>query len=336
MKELVDSNYNFDDNVKKIVKKLYLDDIDVTLVDKMMVGDDVYKLRFQSPVILKYHPGTFVILKANVDGKYISRPYSILTKPDNNNYFEVSIRCIGLFSNYLTKELKINEKIKADIGKGFFFYDQNRDGNNLCFIASGIEGVMPILPIVLDLANKQGLNVVIFYENNGGKNVLNNLPDNFKVINLIDRKIDIELLKEYVKSDYRFYISGMEEDRLRFISLLETFGVNKLKIRSESLINTFEKITDNEYEIIVNIGVEKRVIKVKGNMTLERSLVDNNIIVKTSCRNGFCGTCKAFVLKGKYIVSTNDFRRKAEKDSDIIYLCETHPNSDMEIKINII
>jgi CDP-4-dehydro-6-deoxyglucose reductase len=89
---------------------------------------------------LHFKPGQFVSLKETVDGKKITRPYSIVSEPDGNR-FELCLNLVhgGVFTPHLFA-LKAGDSIEMSAPLGFFVVrDPSKDA---LFIATG-TGIAP-------------------------------------------------------------------------------------------------------------------------------------------------------------------------------------------------
>lgn len=94
-----------------------------------------------------FQPGQFVSVMIEKEGKSISRPYSIASPPEQNEYIELCIRKVpdGFMSNYLS-ELKAGTQVRLRGPLGRFVLLEPIM-NDIVFIATG-TGVAPFISML--------------------------------------------------------------------------------------------------------------------------------------------------------------------------------------------
>jgi len=112
------------------------------LIDSYELAPDVRNFTFRVPEVEKLHfkPGQFVSFTESVEGKKITRPYSIASLPDGNE-FELCLNLVkeGIFSPWLfAMDLGDSVEMSAPLG---FFVVRNPIKEAL-FIATG-TGIAP-------------------------------------------------------------------------------------------------------------------------------------------------------------------------------------------------
>jgi ferredoxin-NADP reductase len=113
-----------------------------SLLEFRDIAPEVRHFVFEVPELeqLDFKPGQFVSLKGTLNGKEITRPYSIVSEPDRNR-FELCLNLVheGVFSPYLFK-LQPGDSVEMSAPLGFFVVrDPARDA---LFIATG-TGIAP-------------------------------------------------------------------------------------------------------------------------------------------------------------------------------------------------
>ncbi len=113
-----------------------------TLLDFRDIAPEVRHFVFEVPELdqLQFKPGQFVPLKETVDGKKITRPYSIVSLPDGNR-FELCLNLAheGIFTPHLFA-MRPGDSIEMAAPLGFFVV---RDpAKEAVFIATG-TGIAP-------------------------------------------------------------------------------------------------------------------------------------------------------------------------------------------------
>ena len=73
------------------------------------------------------------------------------------------------------------------------------------------------------------------------------------------------------------------------------------------------------------------IITVKEDELLLPQLEDNNVPINYDCREGICGACESYLIKGKVITQTG---QEIEGGSEIKFKpCISYPQSDLEIQL---
>jgi CDP-4-dehydro-6-deoxyglucose reductase len=113
------------------------------LIDVREIAPNVRHFVFEIPEVREFYfvPGQFVSLTHYIDGKEITRPYSIASKPDGNR-FDLCLNLVedGLFSPWLFS-LRPGDEIEMSAPLGFFVLrNPQRDA---VFVATG-TGIAPI------------------------------------------------------------------------------------------------------------------------------------------------------------------------------------------------
>ena len=73
------------------------------------------------------------------------------------------------------------------------------------------------------------------------------------------------------------------------------------------------------------------IITVKEDALLLAQLEDNNVPINYDCREGICGACESYLLKGKVI--TQSGQEIAGGEDVKIKPCISYPQSDLEIQL---
>jgi glycine betaine catabolism B len=111
-----------------------------------------FRFAAEPPVLFSYKPGQFVTLDLEIDGKQISRSYSISSTPSRPHTLEITVKRVpaaspdlppGLVSNWLNDNLKIGDRIKLSgpMGKFTCF---TYPAPKLLFLSAG-SGITPMM-----------------------------------------------------------------------------------------------------------------------------------------------------------------------------------------------
>ena len=315
-----------------------------------------------------FYAGQFIALDFEIDGKIVSRPYSISSAPfearKEKGYVEITVRRSkgdGFIADYVNDGLKVGTTIKGNIGLGQFYYEPLRDAHHIMALAGGV-GITPFASMAKEIANgTMDAELTILYGSVASNDII--LKDELEalesdrvhVVNVLsgdepDWKgergfLSAELIKKYTKGDTSYFICGPQV-MYRFLrEEIKKLDVPARRVRFEVFgqakdITTFEgypiEKKDETYTLTVMRGIHKDEIPAKATESLVVALERAGIRIETACRSGECGFCRTKVLKGEYYVCPeNDGRRAADKDFNYVHACAAYPLSDMTIKIPI-
>ena len=115
---------------------------------------------------------------------------------------------------------------------------------------------------------------------------------------------------------------------------MEIFGTDK----DVSKIEGFPiEVKNEQYKITVVSGIKEDVIDAYASEPIIVALERHGILIRSLCRSGECGACRAKVLEGEFFIPKDvDYRRLADKRFNYIHTCSCYPLSDMKIKITIL
>ena len=194
----------------------------VSVVDET---HDVKTFRFTGEplVIFNYKPGAFLTLGLYIDGKKVSRSYTISSSPSRPNFLEITIKRVegGLVSNYMADNVKVGDLIEARGPSGkFTCFDL--PGEKLLFLSAG-SGVTPMMSMtrwLLDTGSE--CDIVFFQSARSDEDIIysNELnyyaatKPNFRLITSLTRqpdnrpwnglkgRIDLEMLTSKIAFDF--------------------------------------------------------------------------------------------------------------------------------------
>lgn len=119
------------------------------LLNQKELAPEVHHFEFEVPGIETFHftPGQFVSVVEQVDGKEVTRAYSIAS-PRDGNRFELCLNRVqeGIVSRYLF-DLKPGDEV--EMGEPLGYFTLRHPGRRAVFIATG-TGIAPFRSMLLD------------------------------------------------------------------------------------------------------------------------------------------------------------------------------------------
>lgn len=313
----------------------------------------------------EYKAGQHLIFKHMHKGEELRRSYSLCTSPSENKW-SVAVKKVddGRFSSFVNEKLKVGDQLQVMPPTGKFTID-NSNKNNHIFFAAG-SGITPIIAQIKDaLYNYPDNQVTLFYGNKGFNSVMfrediealkNKFMNRFSVYNVFSReKTGIDLLfgrmtkdkcKHFAETIFNpsdvdnIMICGPNEMIFEVQESLAEVGVDLDKIRIElfntdgitptEVKNTLDEIDRNK-ESKISIQMDGNIYEFPleyGGMNILDAGIAHGADLPYSCKGGVCSTCKAKVIEGEVLMTTNYALEDEEVQAGYVLLCQSHPRTD--------
>lgn len=321
---------------------------------------DAVKVVFDVPVALKesytYIPGQYINVIVKVDGKDITRSYSICS--DVNEPLAIGIKKVekGIVSSYFNDVAKAGDEVEVSFPMGNF--KMSKVEGRYVAIAAG-SGVTPVLSIAKLINRTKDGHLDLFYANRNEASIMFKAElealskDKVKTTHIFSEEekegvmfgmMTEEVITEIIKSNLEllkaqgFYICGPEPVIINAQNVLKRFGVADDKIfyelfttpvlmesSSEAVVSDFNGVS--KVTIILDDEKEHFDLASDGDTILEEA-ESYGIDAPYSCRGAICCTCKAKVIKGSATMDKNFTLTDSEIEEGYILTCQAHPNSE--------
>ena len=349
---LINSNFG----LHKIVKSLHMNRVATVVKDIKNENNKCRTITLASKTSKKlalFKPGQYIIVSAIVDGKFITRPYTITSDLKQARDGEYSIAVFkeenGIMSNYLVDDLKIGDELVISGPFGDFYYNSIRDKKNVISLASG-RGITPFYAMAKAVvAGELDISLNILYSCKFEKDLvfkeeLKNFADLTSKINVcfilsdeekegcVSGFASLDKIKTYMTEENSFFICG-SEGFLKYLNKeLESLKLPRKYIRYEDYLPKCNVKKVKEFKLVVNINGETKICRCFNNKTILEAIEQSGLYIPSKCHTGKCGWCSSLLIRGKVKV-VNDKRREAEKKYNYIHPCSTYPLSDVEITV---
>ena len=137
--------------------------------DIEQISPDTKLFRFVSAKpnqpLAPFRAGQYITLIVDINGVRTSRPFSLVSSPNQLAYYELGIRKKddGFVSPYLVDEVKVGDVFEATEPLGNLHYNPLFHGKNLVFIAGGC-GITPFISMLRDISeNQYPLNIWLIF-----------------------------------------------------------------------------------------------------------------------------------------------------------------------------
>lgn len=308
---------------------------------------------------LKYKPGQFLTIHVPIEGVVHKRAYSFSSNPYTDGYLKITIKRVdkGLVSNYLHDNLKVGDQLEVDNPAGSFFVKPDIKVMRQYVLFAGGSGVTPMLSIAKSvLTQEYNSKVLIIYANQNRESIIfhdelntlqKNYRDNLAVEHIISTNekeesnyhtglatkqlVDKLLLKhDLVYGNHAYMICGPFGYMEKIKEILNENGVSREKIMIEVFKSPEVKTTGKDLlsEVTISFEGNSHALKVRGDTSILKQAMSDNIVLPYSCRSGMCSTCKAKCIEGKIQMTEGHFLSENDVNNGNILTCISYPLSE--------
>ena len=317
-----------------------------------------------------FYAGQYISVKFFIDGKWVTRPYSISSAPmeaDKDGILQITLRKKngGYVSEYIWENWCIGTEVRFEGAFGDNYWSSIRDAEHVVAIAGG-SGVTAYRSIAKDMKDtgrpkkftilygSRNQDDIIFFEelnqiaseSNGDIEVYHILSEPKE--GWLGEKgfISADTIKKLVPDwdKVTYYISGPQAMYQFLDQEFAKMNIRKKFIRKEEY-GEIDDITkydiypkgneEKVFKIKVLFGIDEKIIEAKATDTVVVSLEKAGIAPDSHCRSGACGFCRSLLLEGEvWQRPQSDGVRAADKDMGYFHPCSAYPMSDLIIQVN--
>jgi ferredoxin-NADP reductase len=365
------------DGLENLCDRLHPEKILLQVTDIKKLSWDTKLYRFISAKPDKPLPpflaGQYIGLIVEINGVRTSRPYSIVSSPNQLAYYELGIKKKegGFVSPYIFENVKIGDVFEATEPLGELYYNPLFHGNDLVFIAGGV-GITPFMSVLRDFTERAlPLNTSLIFGCLKERDIIfkEELEDiqsrrsNIKIKYILSEPepdwegacgfiTGEEILNhiENIENQY-FYVVGSRE-MYQFIDReLKQLGIPTHRVLFESygVPDDITKVAgwpneiNNSKKVKITIELFKQGRKVKEEIeavcvepllnSLERANI--GIQINSGCRSGQCALCRTKLITGKVFVPPEVIIREVDKEFGYIHPCISYPITDINLDLTM-
>ena len=366
------------DGLENLCDRIHPGKQSIRISDIKQLSWDTKLYRFISAnpdkLLAPFRAGQYIGITVEINGVRTSRPYSLVSSPNQLAYYELAIKRKegGFVSSYILDNLKEGDILEATEPMGNFYYNRIFHGKNLVFIAGG-SGIAPFISMLRDISERVlPLNVWLIFGCLTEKDILfrEELEDiqirrpNTRIKYILSEPgpewagpcgfiTKEEILKEIGSIDNKFfYVVG---NRLMYFFIqeqLEAMGVPKHRVIYESY-----GVPDDVIEVTgwpdgidasknVQITIEfmkqgkrlKEVFNAPCTEPILNSIEREKLLeqeVNNGCRSGACALCRTKLISGKIFVLPEVTIREIDQKFGFIHPCVSYPLTDIHLDLSL-
>jgi ferredoxin-NADP reductase len=315
-----------------------------------------------------FYAGQHISVKFNIDGRWVTRPFSISSCPQDTEkgFLQITLRLkpSGYVTPWIWENWKEGTEVLFDGAFGEGYWSSIRDTKHVVGIAGG-SGITAFRSIALDMATSnrprkftilygsRTEDDIIFFDEL--KRMARASEGALEVIPILSEPkedwtgetgfISAELIRKLVPdwNKVSYFVSGPQAMYDYLDGEFEKLGIRKKFIRKEEYGETdditlsplYPKGKENEtFRITVRFGLDEQTIPAKATDTVVVSLEKAGLAPDTHCRSGACGWCRSLLLSGEiWQRPQSDGVRASDKDYGYFHPCSAYPMSDLVIEV---
>ncbi|WP_416311573.1 2Fe-2S iron-sulfur cluster-binding protein [Pseudomonas sp. W03] len=287
----------------------------------------------------KYRAGQFLSFRVALDGKTLTRCYSMSSTPGLDETLRVTVKRVagGRVSNWMNERVRPGDELDVLPPAGHFHLGEvTRD----LLLFGGGSGITPVFSILREALAHRDCRIRLVYANRDTDSVIfrdalrrlvSEHGERLQVIHVLDN-----LQGFLAASDVRHLLRGWEEAECficgpgPFMDTVESTllreGVDSAHIHVERFVSppdpdAQEAASEEARSAAVESGAESLVVALDGaehqvacipGETLLESCRRAGLAPPASCEEGFCGACMCKVEQGEVLLPRNDVLSAAE------------------------
>jgi len=335
------------------------------VADVERLTDDAVAVTFEVPPELaeayEFLPGQSLTLRRIIDGREERRSYSICAPAGQPPRVGVREVPDGLFSQWLTGEVRAGDEIEVLPPTGRFTPEVTTAGHHV-LVAAG-SGITPVLSIAASVLTNPGSQVTLLYGNRRTDTVmfaedLADLKDKYNtrldLVHVLSRepreaelfsgRLDGEKLRELlpalieVETVDHWWLCGPFGMVTDAQAVLAEFGVDPARVHQELFYvddlppppvrHEEAGIEGPSSEVLIVLDGRSTPLTISRDMTVLDGAQRVRPDLPFACKGGVCGTCRAKVVAGEVNLRRNYALDQSELDAGFVLTCQSLPVSD--------
>ncbi len=316
---------------------------------------DVKTIRLARPPGFEFESGQFIAVRIRIDGKDVSRCYSVSSAPDVRGYLEISVKRQGLVSNALHVTARPGVQLSVRSPNGAFKYPSG-DDRPIVLLAGGI-GMTPLMSMLRHAVQSEpSRRVTLLYSARTEADfafreelaVITRRHPQVRVhlastrsasAGIYPGRLDAELIRVCVPDiagsvclicgpagmidQMKAVLAGLDvpaaQVRYEVFEAAVAASVARDAAREDSVMLALSpRALDSGYEM--RCTRSGRTIVIAPGQTLLEAAEAGGVAIESLCRAGICGTCRTRVIQGD-VACASDGLSPDEQAEGLVLAC---------------
>ncbi len=305
-----------------------------------------------------FQPGQFLTFQWIIDGETVPRSYSISSAPTQVGHLTITVKRKpdGWVSHFLHDKAQPGMTVEAKGPSGRFVFNENKD-KDIVLLGAG-SGITPLKSMLNYIDDKcLATHVTLFNTVRTEKDIpfahefegIGKRLPHFKLVTSLTKptdswngetgRLNADMLQRHVEKplEKTYFICGPAPFMKGAETMLLDLGVPAENIHQESFGGAPKapKLDENAELSGLSVKFAQSDVTVpipKGQPLLEIAEA-NKVPIPSSCRAGFCGTCKTKCLSGKVEMENEAGLDPEDKANGYVLTCVGHAKTDVELDV---
>lgn len=320
----------------------------------------ILKMEEEGRMPAYFSAGQYICVKLDINGKYISRPYSISSSPEDaaKGFYRISVKKCegGLATEYIYSNWQEGSLVEVSEPMGLLTYEPLRDAKHIVAVAGGM-GITPFLSMakaVMEGTEQMQLTILYGAPDENSAVFHGELDEicaktNDVAVKYVYGNITVDDIISAAKTrsageKSSVFVCGprglyqfVEENAVTILNALDIDASMRYKyVRFESFgeMPVMNNALATTVNITVRINGNRVCFTARTDATILRALEENGVPAVSGCRSGRCGYCRSKLISGEvFIPDKTDGRRLADRKYSYIHPCCTYPLTDIELEV---
>jgi 3-ketosteroid 9alpha-monooxygenase subunit B len=294
-----------------------------------------------------YRAGQFLTFQVEVEGKTLSRCYSLSSAPETDAEHKVTVKRIeeGRVSNWFNDRIAVGDVLRVLPPSGLFVL---RPTDAPILLLGGGSGITPVISIVKSALAATARRMRLVYANRDRDSVIfrdeldllaRRHPDRLEVIHHLDVErgfLDAGGVRQHLPGfeDAHFYVCGPGPFMDVAEGVLEALPGGRERIFIERFVSPPDPGAAPEATpvegavagfVTVHLDGETHRVPYQAGESILHAARRAGLVPPFACEDGYCGSCLAAKLAGEVVMTKNDVLTEKELASGLILTCQARP-----------
>ncbi|MFC3023713.1 MOSC N-terminal beta barrel domain-containing protein [Vibrio zhugei] len=307
-------------------------------------------LRTKSGERIHYRPGQSLPIELHIDGKLVTRHYSLSSSPTRPDSLAISVKRVagGRVSNWLMEHLQVGDSLVVREPEGRFYLGDEAASSAPLLLLSAGSGITPMLSMLRYLADRHQLNDVVFFHQCRSKadipcmqelEQLNHQHPGLAVRLCLTQpdgdwhglkgRLSLSHIKPIDKLEQRqVYVCGPEGFMNKAKQLLTKKGLPESAYHQESF-GVVTKVAEPFKAL--QLTINQQAVSGNNQQTLLDQAEAAGLFLDYSCRAGTCGACRVHIDNGEVEQADAPALSEEERQQGLALACCCVPKTDVTV-----
>lgn len=313
---------------------------------------DTRSFLFDVPAALRpqfqYKAGQFLTFEIPFQGMRIRRCYSLASAPEVDGWHKVTVKRVkdGRASNWFNDNLKVGDPIAVSTPEGKFHLDESQGDRPLTLFGGG-SGITPVIAILKSALVTTKRDVLLVYANRDPQSIIfkdeldlieKHHPGRAKVHHHLDSQsgfLTVDAVKKLIagRESGDFYVCGPTPFMDTVEAAFEAANIEKHHRSFERFVSPLDPdrrpaeeaapaAGDVPTSYQMTLEGKSYTIPYESGLTLLQAANKAGVKPPSSCEDGYCGCCMAFMRTGKVRMAAHEALTAADIQKGWILPCQ--------------